>query len=54
MIGALIDKSDREDKRWGLEPYPVFEQPAKPQRRVIPVKAVGKTPAKPAAKPRKF
>jgi hypothetical protein len=50
VLGALLDLSEKEDKKWGKEPYPVFEAP--PARgkaagkRVIPVKAAAKTPAK--------
>lgn len=54
VMGALVDKSDKEDGKWG-EAYPDFEQPAQPAkggRRTIPIKKAAA--AKPAAKPRKF
>jgi hypothetical protein len=55
VLGALLDRSEKEDRKWGSEPYPVFEpvidkKGGRPQRRTIPVKAV----AKPAAKKPKY
>ncbi len=51
VLGALLDLSEKEDKKWGKEPYPVFEAPPArgkaAAKRVIPVKAAAKAPAKP-------
>lgn len=50
-IGALLEKSDKEDGKWG-DPYPVFEAPPPKGRRSIPIKkAAGKPASKPPAKP---